>query len=55
MTKFLGILLIVLGAILLLVSYFNDWVDNNAVQLSGLGLITIGLVTHILLQKHVKQ
>ncbi len=54
MVKYLGVLLIVLGAIVLLVSYFLELVDYNAVQFCGLGLIIIGLVAHILLQKRVK-
>ncbi len=54
MTKYLGILLIVIGAIVLLVSYFKEWVDYNPVQLCGLGLIIIGLIAHILLQKYIK-
>ena len=54
MTKYLGILLIVIGAIVLLVSYFMEWVDINAVQFTGLGFITVGLIVHILLQKYIK-
>ncbi len=54
MLKYLGILLIVIGAVVLLVSYFMEWVDYNPVQFCGLGLIIIGLVGHILLQKYIK-
>ncbi len=54
MLKYLGILLIVIGAIVLLVSYFMEWVDYNPVQFVGLGLIIVGLVGHILLQKYIK-
>ncbi len=54
MVKYLGILLIVIGAIVLFCSYLMEWVDNNAVQFVGLGLIIIGLVAHILLQKYIK-
>lgn len=54
MTKYIGILLIVLGAILLLVSYLCEWVDNNVVQFSGLGLILLGLIAHIVVTKRTK-
>ena len=54
MTKYLGILLIVIGAIVLLVSYFMELVDINAVQFTGLGFIIAGLIAHILLQKYIK-
>ncbi len=54
MVKYLGILLIVIGAMVLLVSYFMEWVDYNPVQFCGLALIVIGLVAHILLQKYIK-
>ncbi len=54
MVKYLGILLIVIGAVVLLISYFKELVDYNGVQFTGLGLIIIGLVVHILLQKYKK-
>ncbi len=55
MIKYLGILFIVVGAIVLLISYLREWVDYNAVQFTGLGLIIVGLVVHILLQKYLKK
>ncbi len=51
MLKYAGIPLIVLGALALVFSYFKDLVDNNVVQIAGLGLIIVGLVVHIVLQK----
>ncbi len=54
MSKYLGILLIVLGAIILLASYLMEWVDYNPVQFSALGLMVIGLIVHIFLQKRDK-
>ncbi len=54
MVKYIGILLIVLGAILLLVSYLTELVDYNCVQFSGLGLIIAGLIVHIQLQLYKK-
>ncbi len=54
MGKYLGVLLIVLGAIILLTSYFMEWVDYNPVQFSAFGLMVVGLIVHIVLQKRDK-
>lgn len=54
MTKYIGILLIVMGAVLLLVSYLCELVDYNSVQFTGLGLILAGLIAHIVLTKRSK-
>ena len=54
MKNYLGIVLIVLGALVLLVSYFAEWVDYNPVQFTGLGLIIAGLIAHILITKRMK-
>ncbi len=54
MSKYLGILLVVLGAIILLVSYFMEWVDYNPVQFGAFGLMVVGLIAHIFLQKRDK-
>lgn len=54
MKNYLGILLIVLGALVLLVSYFAEWVDYNPVQFTGLGLILAGLIAHIVITKRTK-
>lgn len=51
MTKYLGICAIVLGALVLLLSYLLDWVDYNFVQGIGLLLIIGGFVAHIILQR----
>ena len=47
MKKYLGILLIVLGALLLIVSYFADFVDYNWYNVGALLLIIVGLIVHI--------
>ncbi|MCF0198798.1 MAG: hypothetical protein HUK02_05660 [Bacteroidaceae bacterium] len=52
--KYLGILLIVLGAILLTVSYFAQWVDYNCVQFTGLGLMIAGLIAHIVIARRTR-
>ena len=58
--KYIGICLIILGAIVLLGSFINSAylgggsVDQNYVQFGGLGLILVGFVAHILILKHSK-
>ena len=47
-----GIILIALGALMLMVSYFTkDWVDYNWHQLVCLLLIIGGIVAHIVISK----
>jgi hypothetical protein len=47
----LGIILIVLGALLLIVSYFADLVDYNYYNVGALFIIIAGIVTHIAMIK----
>ena len=51
MKKYLGILFIVAGAVVLLLSYLLELVDLNPVQFTGLGLILVGLIAHIFITK----
>ena len=51
MKKYLGILLIVLGALLFIVSYFADFVDYNWYNVGALLLIIVGLIVHIQVSK----
>ena len=51
MKKYLGILLIVLGALLLIVSCFADFVDYNWYNVGALLLIIVGLIVHIQVSK----
>ena len=51
MKKNLGILLIELGALLLIVSYFADFVDYNWYNVGALLLIIVGLIVHIQVSK----
>ena len=51
MKQYLGIFIIVLGALLLIVSYFADLVDLNIWNVGSLFLIILGIVTHILVNK----
>ena len=47
----LGIILSVLGAVLLSVSYFADLVDFNFYNVGALLIIIAGIVTHIAMTK----
>ena len=52
MKKYLGIAAIVLGAILLVISYLtNSLVDYNSFQILALALIVIGIIVHIIITK----
>lgn len=51
MKKNLGLILIVLGALMLLVSYFADFVDYNSYNVTALLLIIAGIVAHIIITK----
>lgn len=60
MKKYLGIILVVLGALMLVISYFVDrlrWadlVDHNIYQVLALFLIIGGIVAHIVINKKMK-
>lgn len=59
MKKYLGILLIVLGALVLLISYLStnfgySLVDCNPVQFGALALILIGLIAHISITRRTR-
>lgn len=51
MKQNLGIILIVLGALLLIVSYFADLMDYNFYNMGALLLIIVGIVAHIVITK----
>ena len=48
---YMGVALILLGALLLIVSYIAGWTSSNLVLLAGLILIILGAVQHIRQQK----
>ena len=48
---YIGVALILLGALLLIVSYIAGWASSNLVLLLGLILIVLGAFMHI---KHLK-
>lgn len=51
MKKYLGILLVIVGALMLVISYFADLVDYNGYNGGAMLLIVIGLITHIQVSK----
>lgn len=52
--KNLGILLIVLGTIVLVLSHFLGWVDYNWVDGTALLLVVAGIVVHIIMNKKIQ-
>ena len=51
MKQNLGIILIVLGALLVIISYFADLMDYNFYNIGALLLIIAGIVAHIVVTK----
>jgi len=49
--QYLGIALVVAGALLLIVSYLVGWTDSNIVLLTGLIVIVLGVALHVKQQK----
>ena len=47
----LGIILMILGSIALILSYFMGWKNINGVQFGGVALIIIGIIVYIILNK----
>lgn len=52
--KNLGVLLIVLGTLVLVLSYFQNWVDYNWVNGSAVLVIILGLIVHIIMNKRIQ-
>ena len=49
--QYVGVALIIVGALLLIVSYIAGWTSSNLVLLSGLTFIVLGAILHV---KHIK-
>ena len=49
--QYIGIALVVAGALLLLISKIVGWTSSNLVLLSGLALIVLGVILHVELIK----
>ena len=49
--KYLGAIVVILGAILLICSFFLGWNNYNGVQIGAMCLMIVGLLLHIFLGK----
>ena len=49
--KYLGAILIIIAAIVLICSFFFGWTNCNAVQIGSLALMIIGVVIYIITNK----
>ena len=47
----IGILWMIIGALILVLSYFLGWNNNNAVQAAGLLFVIGGIVVYVLTNK----
>ncbi len=48
----IGIAIAITGALLLVTSHFAGWTNVNAIQITGLALIVVGISAHVALLKH---
>lgn len=53
--KNLGLIMIVLGAIVLCLSYALNWVDYNWVDGTALLVMILGLIVHIIMNKRIQE
>jgi len=49
--KYLGALIVIIGAIILICSFFCGWNNYNGVQLGAMGLMILGLIVYIFMNK----
>lgn len=49
--KYLGAILVIIGAIVLILSFFCGWNNFNGVQFGAMGLMIVGLLLHIFIAK----
>lgn len=47
--KYLGAIVVIIGAIFLICSFFMGWNNYNGVQIGALALMIVGLLLHIFL------
>lgn len=55
MKQYLGVLVLLVGALILIYSGFNPSYDSNALLGTGLLLVVLGYVAHILLNRSSSQ
>ena len=53
--KYLGAIIIIIGAIVLICSHFFGWNSINEVQMGSFGLMVVGLVIYIITNKRIKK
>lgn len=53
--KYLGVMVVILGAILLIISQLAGWNNYNGVQLTGIGLMVAGLIAYIVMNKKIEE
>lgn len=53
--KYLGVMAIILGAIVLIISQLAGWNNYNGVQLTGIGLMIAGLIAYIVMNKKIEE
>lgn len=47
----MGLALIIIGAVILILSYFLGWSNNNAITAGAFAAMVVGLVTYIIAGK----
>jgi hypothetical protein len=52
---YIGLALVVTGAILLIISYLFGWTTSNLVLLAGFLIIIIGVLLHVRTQKRTEK
>jgi hypothetical protein len=48
---YMGVALVLIGALLLIVSYVAGWTSSNLVLLGGLLIVILGVIMHVRLTK----
>lgn len=51
--KYLGLILIVVGTVILTICYLTGNVNNNVILGSSMALIVVGLISYILINKRI--
>ncbi|MCQ2111639.1 MAG: hypothetical protein MJY79_09120 [Bacteroidaceae bacterium] len=51
--KYLGAMIVIIGAIILICSFFCGWNNYNGVQLGAMGVMILGLIVYIMMNKRV--
>lgn len=49
--KYLGAIIIIIAAIILICSYFFGWNNDNWVQITAMSLMIVGLIVYIFMHK----